>query len=200
MMRCAPVKHVANRVPGRSLLIAFFLFASSAAAELRESLAYTYYDAAANPGQSLLLSLNSASPIKENGRVFHGYTKWHVRWNFRWNERRDGTCNIASAKTEVTGTITMPKLVGGTVEQNLAFDRYTAALKQHEVGHYQIGKDAAIAIDRELLVLPAMTDCGSLERAANAGAYQTLEQHKEKERQYDAATGHGISQGAWLEK
>jgi predicted secreted Zn-dependent protease len=43
-----------------------------------------------------------------------------------------------------------------------------------------------------------MEDCPSLERQANALANQILEQYREKERAYDASTGYGKSQGAWL--
>lgn len=85
-------------------LLISFLIASSAVAEVRETLEYTYYDAVAKPGQSLSSNLAGASPIKEQGRVFLGHTKWDVRWNIGWSER-DGTCKITSVKTSVATTM-----------------------------------------------------------------------------------------------
>jgi hypothetical protein len=49
-----------------------------------------------------------------------------------------------------------------------------------ELGHYEIGKE--------------------LESTANALGYQTLDEYRAKEKQYDTSTAHGKSQGAWLEK
>ena len=184
----------------RHILLIFLMLASSVRAEVQESLEYTYNHAIAKPGQSLVLSLNAASPVSEKGRVFHGYTKWNVRWNFWWIENRDGSCKITKTKTSVAGTITLPRLAGGNTEQQAAFERYVAALKQHELGHYQIGKDAAATIDQALLDMPPMRNCTSLDKVANDGAYQALERYKEKERLYDANTEHGKSQGAWLTK
>lgn len=184
----------------RSLLTCVLLLASRAGAEIQDTLAYTYYDAVPKPGQSLSSSLTSASPIKEDGTVYHGHTKWNVAWTFRWDERDDGTCKISKATLRVTGTITMPRLIGGDAEQKRVFEQYAAALKQHELGHYQVARDAAAIIDRELLALPAMKDCARLERAANEGAHETLERQRAKERQYDVSTDHGKTQGAWLEK
>ncbi|MEO8103895.1 MAG: DUF922 domain-containing protein [Betaproteobacteria bacterium] len=184
----------------RTLLVSIWLFATAAAAEVQDSLEYRYYDAPASPGQSLMQSLNSATPIRENGRRFHGYTKWNIRWDFRWRESGDGLCKLVSANTRVTGIVTLPRLTGGDAGQQVAFDRYVLALTQHELGHYRIGRDAATQIDQDLLALPAMRDCASLEKTANDGAHRTLERFRNSERQYDVTTGHGSTQGARLDK
>jgi len=180
------------------LLIFLILVTSTASAEVVENLDYEYYEAIAKPSQSLLASVNDASPIRHNGRTYHGYTKWNVQWRFFWKAYDSGRCTITSAKTTLTATIQLPKLKGGTSSQKKRFEDYSAALKRHEWGHYEIGREAAASIDRELLLFPVMEDCPSLERQANALANQLLEQYREKERAYDASTGYGKSQGAWL--
>jgi predicted secreted Zn-dependent protease len=180
------------------LLIFLVLVASTANAEVVENLDYEYYEAIAKPNQSLLASVNESSPVRHNGHTYHGYTKWNVQWRFFWNTEGSGRCRIASAKTTLTATIQLPKLKGGTASQRKIFEDYSAALKRHEWGHYEIGREAAASIDRELLLLPAMEDCPGLERQANALANQILEQYRGKERAYDASTGYGKSQGAWL--
>ena len=132
-----------------------------------------------------------------NGQQFHAYTKWHVDWKFWWDRDHGAACRITSVRTSLTALITLPKLVGGNSAQRLEFERYVLALKQHESGHYEIGKDAAHEIDREILSLSA-TDCSTLEKTANQKATRILERYKEKERTYDADTKHGKTQGAWL--
>ena len=185
---------------GCTLLVSIWTLATGVAAEVQDTLEYTYYDAPVTAGQRLGPALTSASPINENGRVFHGHTKWNVHWNFRWSGRGDGTCMITRVTISFTANITMPRLVGGDAAQRQAFERYVAALKLHEMGHYQIGKDAALGIDQKILTLPTMEDCGSLKATANAGAYRILASYQDKERQYDADTEHGKTQGAWLDK
>jgi len=180
------------------LLIFLILVTSTASAEVVENLDYEYYEAIAKPSQSLLASVNESSPVRHNGHTYHGYTKWNVQWRFFWNTDDSGRCRITSAKTTLTATIQMPKLIGGTSSQRKIFEDYSVALKRHEWGHYEIGREAAASIDRKLLLLPAMEDCPSLERQANALANRNLEQYREKERAYDTSTGYGKSQGAWL--
>lgn len=176
------------------------LAANSALAEVSESLDYRYYTAAPRPNESLLSALNHASPIRENGRTFHGYTKWHVSWRFRWHQEPSGRCAITSTHTEVSGLIDLPQLKGGTTAQKAAFERYIPALREHELGHYRIGRDAAVQIDHEILRLPPMHNCQALEQAANDGAHRTLARFQQQERDYDARTGHGRTQGAWLKQ
>jgi predicted secreted Zn-dependent protease len=143
--------------------------------------------------------LNEASPIRENNQTFHGYTKWGINWNFWWDADDEGRCRITSSKTTLTTTVTLPKLSRGNVEQQSQFNRYSLSLKQHELGHYQIGREAAAVIDRMFVSLPAMQDCQILEKTANDTAYQKLETFKAKERLYDTDTEYGKTQGAWLE-
>ncbi len=167
-------------------------------AEVNESLEYSYYTAYADPSRSLLSILNAATPIRVDGKFFHGYTDWHVKWYFRWSEKPDGMCSISSVETELTCNIQLPKLLGATSEQSDQFDRYLSALRIHESGHCQIGKQAAVTIDRMILSLPQMSDCSDLKAAGNSIGYQALKEYKEKVKQYDAETGYGRSQGAWL--
>jgi len=103
-------------------------------ADVNESLEYTYYIANADPSRSLLGILDSSTPIREDGKSFHGYTYWHVKWHFRWFEKPDGRCKITSVTTELSCDIQLPKLLGATSKQRDQFDRYLSALRTHESG------------------------------------------------------------------
>ncbi|MBI2398019.1 MAG: DUF922 domain-containing protein [Xanthomonadales bacterium] len=64
--------------------------AQAAGAEVIESLDRIDCPATPRRGQTLRQALDAASPIREEGRLLYGYTKWHVRWNFRWWREADG--------------------------------------------------------------------------------------------------------------
>lgn len=190
-------------LPARLALLVLLIGAGltrGAGAEVRDQLATTEYAVTGNPSVSLLQLLDAASPIRENGKSFHGYTKWYVSWRYRWNENADGGCRISSVTTQVEGRMTLPRLVGGSAEQRLRFDTYLAALRKHELGHYTIAQQAGREIDAKILALPPMRNCASLESAANHLGHRLLNQHLAREKQYDATTEHGKTQGAWLER
>lgn len=182
------------------LLLCFLLTAQISSAEVSENLDYSYYTANADPARSLLNILNASSPIRQNGQIYHGYTNWYVNWNFRWYEEPDGRCRITSTSTKLTGDIKLPRLNGATSAQQGQFAKFVSALRTHEHGHYGIGKAAATEIDRKILSLPEMTSCSALESTANNLGMQIIDKYKERELRYDDSTGHGKSQGAWLER
>lgn len=93
----------------------------------------------------------------------------------------------------------MPKLIRPNALQKSQFERFITALNVHELGHYNLGKEAATVIGARILALPEMSRCEVLETAANNLGEQILNEYRERERQYDAATEHGKTQGAWLE-
>ena len=182
-----------------SFFLIFGLLAQNAFAEVIESLDYQYYDVDVAENQSLLFALNQASRIEQDGKISHGITKWEVRWNYRWSSDKDGMCKIISSTTNIRGTILLPRLTNSTEDQWNQFDSFFSALLKHEQGHYQIGKDAAKAIDEQILSLPPSSDCRALEKAVNGIANQTLDEYKKKDKEYDSNTMHGKTQGTWLE-
>jgi predicted secreted Zn-dependent protease len=92
----------------------------------------------------------------------------------------------------------LPSLIGGSIQQRQAFYPYLSALRTHESGHYQIGKDAANAIDRGIQGLPIAATCRELEQNANALGDRLLAEYRARERQYDQSTDYGKTQGASL--
>lgn len=183
----------------RKLLpLCFLIITKTVSADVSENLDYVYYTANADPNDSLLNVLNKASPIKINNHTFHGLTKWYVKWNYRWFEQPDGRCKITKVTTTYTSSIKLPELTGADSAQEQAFNNYLTALRTHELGHYDIGKQAANVIDSGIASLPEMSSCKELEATANGLGYQILDEYKIKEKQYDADTGHGKTQGAWL--
>lgn len=181
------------------LLLSLFIITQTASAEISEHLEYTYYTAEMAASRSIREALNKVTPIRQDNRQFHGNTKWYVKWNYRWFEQRDGRCKITKVATDLTATITLPKLTGATEQQAKVFDTFIVALRQHELGHYDIGKKVAEVIDKGILALPEMSSCDLLETSANALGHQAIDEGKRQDKQYDATTEHGKTQGAWLD-
>ena len=169
----------------------------AAQAEVSETVEQRHYTAELRNGASLLAALNRASPIRERGRIFHGYTRWFVEWRFHWRDGADG-CEISQVSTALRVTVTLPRLRTNDADATARFETYVAALETHEMGHVQVARDAARDIDAGLRTLPPSPTCGALEQAANALGHRRLEAARAVERRYDRDTGHGRTQGAWL--
>jgi len=172
----------------------------SALATVNENLAYTYYQVNVDSASSLRKALNSASPFKYNGRIFHGHTDWHISWHFWWDERPDGRCSIKRVSVDFTSTIGLPQLMSATTAQQNQFNTYVTALRTHELGHVNVGKSAAYAIDQAIFNLPEMASCSRLGAAANDIGNRMLSDYQAREIRYDAETEHGKTQGAWLDR
>ncbi|PZQ25403.1 MAG: hypothetical protein DI559_19385, partial [Ectopseudomonas oleovorans] len=63
-------------------LLPLLWLALSAHAEVQERLQEQYYDLQVASGESLSRTINQASPIRQNGQIYHAYTSWQVQWNF----------------------------------------------------------------------------------------------------------------------
>jgi predicted secreted Zn-dependent protease len=174
------------------------LFSQLSHAEVSEHLEYEYYTAYAQPNRSLSSVVKEASPLRENGKTMDGYTHWHVNWRFWWHESADGRCRMTNVTTDLTATITLPRIVNATTAQETQFNRFVAALRTHELGHYENGRHATMKIDSEILALPEMASCKTLGATANDLGNSILKEYNAMDVQYDAATDHGRTQGANL--
>lgn len=177
---------------------ALLLSCGLARAEVVEDLDYEYYDVDASEGW-LGDAINAATPIRQNGKRFHGYTKWQVNWRYWWDQDSEG-CTINRTEVKATGKITLPQLVDSTDENQEYFDEYIENLEAHELGHYEFAQTAAAEIDEFLLDLDTMDTCDEVQREANAGAREILDGYIRDEKQYDVDTGHGRTQGAYLQR
>lgn len=183
----------------RGLACLALLACAGARAEVSENLNTTYYEVSVQPGRPLAPQIHAATPIREGGRTFFGHTDWNVQWRWTWDRDSAGTCRFTRVTVTLRSTITLPRLRGASAQQAAAFERFLPALREHENGHQRTAQEAARAIDSELRNFPAQRDCATLEAQANALGERLLERYRDKERQYDRDTGHGKTQGAWLD-
>ncbi|WP_164718211.1 DUF922 domain-containing protein [Colwellia sp. Arc7-635] len=178
------------------LLISIFLsFYSSAETKVVEST--LFYEVAPASKGSLLETVNSASPIRENGDVFHGYTKYEINWRFWWKSNNK-QCVFTKVETTLKLKYTMPQLRSSKSDVKVVWSNWYPNLEIHEKGHGKLAKDTAYKIDKNLLSLGPKANCNLLEKAGNKLAHKLIGELKKSSKQYDLNTNHGETQNAWL--
>jgi len=94
--------------------------------------------------------------------------------------------------------MTLPRLVGGSSEQKQRFETYLSRLREHELGHYEIGREAALELEQQFYALHPAASCGELQSAAREAGARLLPRYEAMGDTYDVQTEHGRTQGAWL--
>jgi predicted secreted Zn-dependent protease len=178
--------------------LAAFAFPVLAAAEVHEVLDYDHYEAHAQAGHALATALNDASPFRPNGQVFHSATAWYLDWRIGPQPTPDGRCRVGEVRIDLHGQMMLPRLVGGSEWQNQRFDSYLVRLREHELGHYEIGREAARQLEKQFYALPAARNCSDLQSAAREAGARLLPKFEAMGDTYDQQTQHGKTQGAWL--
>jgi predicted secreted Zn-dependent protease len=175
------------------------LAAMPACAEVHEALDYENYEARAQPGRAVFLALNDASPFRPKGKIFHSATAWYLDWSVRSEPTADGRCRVGSVLVELHGRMMLPRLLGGTPSQQSRFENYLVHLREHELGHYEIGREAARELEKQFYALKPARNCGDLQAAAREAGARLLPKYEAMGDEYDLQTGHGRTQGAWID-
>lgn len=124
----------------KRLLALSMLFTFSAMAKTQITEVQKYYPVSATSKSKLRLALNAASPIRSNGKVFHGHTKYHINWRFWWNSTKK-ECRFTRVETTLELTYTMPKLIASTKEVREVWENWYPKLNAHKQKHGQLSKD-----------------------------------------------------------
>lgn len=165
-----------------------------------EKLTFSYYEAMySSSGQSIYSMLQNVSPIRQDGKIYLGYTSTSIEWVFNRFEHRDGRCRLTDVEVKYSATITLPKLRGAGEVDMSKFESFLTALRRHEMGHYDIGREIAEKIDKGVSGLPEMPSCKQLDLSVNDLGNRILEDSKNMGSDYDRVTDYGRSQGAWLD-
>lgn len=149
-----------------------------------------YYDVKGTSPAAIRKDMNGKRPTDMNdGRRVDALGKWHYRW--RWRVNGSGKCDLNSVELTFSGTVTLPRLadearLSRPVRERWA--RYYRALLEHEHGH--IG----YAYAQRDAVLAALK--GATCETANDAGKAALDRIRAHDRDYDARTRHGATQGA----
>jgi predicted secreted Zn-dependent protease len=146
------------------------------------------YTITGNTSAELRAQMDRLGPTA-TGQHWDAVESWYINW--RWPTAGDGSCELSSATVSVTNTVTSPVWTpppGVYPALVAAWSRYMLALATHEKGHV----DLVIAGVPSVLDALHKATCGSANSAANA----VLDQIRQRNADYDAATNHGATQGA----
>ena len=151
-----------------------------------------HYDVRGLDYPSLVRSVRANGP---NG--FHGLAKWNVAFDNSM-EPRGSDCAISAVRVRVTGEILMPRWVDAAaapLDLQRRWNDHYAALQRHEDGHIQHGRELAILVKERLMGLGVMA-CDRLNALARGESQRLYENLKLRDKEYDARTNHGATQGA----
>lgn len=154
------------------------------------NLEISYYDVSGKTPAAVRKDMNGKRLTDPgDGKPVDALSRW--RFNWRWRGNGAGKCNLNSLELTYSATVTLPRLVGEeTASKSLRerWRRYYRALKEHEAGH--VGY--AYAHRDEILAAIKGATCETANEAGRA-ALARIAAH---DRDYDARTRHGVTQGA----
>ena len=167
------------------------------AADLKINEEFVYYSVTAKSKELLLSSLNTATPIRERGDIFHGNTQYYIKWRFWWRSFKNN-CQFTKVNTHLKLIYTMPKLDSSDKDVINVWNKWYPNLSIHEKGHGTLAIKTAKEIDNSLLSIGVRASCEQLEADANTLANKLMSELKAANKHYDIKTNHGESQNAWL--
>ena len=157
-----------------------------------------YYPVAGNTAEQLWADVLEKSPVRQNAKRHVAYTSWHVNWQFWWLEQV-GSCEISKVQTRLDVTYTLPRLKqASSMPESLVtrWEKYYAALLEHEQGHKDLGIKAANEIEQRISGMGPRANCSQLEQDANAIGKSVIDKYSRIEKKYDRSTKHGLNTGA----
>jgi predicted secreted Zn-dependent protease len=177
----APISHGAASVVGTGATSAY-----TSPADLK----LDYYEVQGADFNAVLSSMMA-------GREFAGSTHWSLSYEYR-PRMAAGICKADSVTTRLELSMTLPHWSpppGVRAELIGRWERFISALRAHEDGHVRDAIDLESAAKRALLSLSSES-CRALDAAMRERFDQLLEQGRARDRDYDAQTRHGDTQGA----
>lgn len=182
-----------------SVLIGFLIFnVAKTWAEPAVTRNVKYYSIMGRTADDLRNSMNQ-NRKKLISQPYDGYTEWYVSWRFNFN-KNSALCQLSSVTTFVTVNFYMPKWEHSENANQMLRDQWEEfynGLRDHELGHKKFAVDAAAEIEKELpLQITVQDNCHKVNAEANRLAEQIIEKYRRREKEYDALTKHGKTQGA----
>jgi predicted secreted Zn-dependent protease len=147
-----------------------------------------YYDISGSTEAELRTQLDTLGPVGYDGYKGDATTEWFIHWN--WPGYGSSSCDLSAAEISYDIKVIFPRWIP---DENASPDlvakwaNYTKLLAEHEKGH----------VDSVLKNFPSVVDAikGATCETADAVGTELLQQIRQLDIDYDAATQHGASQG-----
>lgn len=155
----------------------------------------TYYDVHGSSYAELHADMRRLGP-KINGGSFVGETRSPMTWGWHTESIAGSSCSLRDVRVAVNAQILLPRWSPpADADSTLVAEwkRFIAALETHEAGHKDISAKAGRALKDELRGLSGL--CSQVGLRANDIARKIIDHATEEQKQYDADTRHGLTQG-----
>lgn len=168
------------------------------AADMTGPLTVNTYDVHGTTVNEIASDLDRNSPIVQDGRRLQGSTEWKIQTSYRWRiegsrcvlDRFDATLKVEM----ILPHWVQPRRPPAQLLQQ--WSRYSAALRKHEDGHFEIGEDAQQEMLARAKSLGSAADCDILAQEIDDLVAAVIDAHHKLELDYDTKTHHGETQGA----
>ena len=129
---------------------------------------------------------------------FAASTSYVINWQISYQTTHSGQCQVDKVSVGLHTQSTYPRR--SDIDDAIANSWYTFMqhLTTHEAGHVALDKQYATQILHTLQELPA-DNCQAIDQKATATASSLVRSLDQANNNYDAATGHGRTQGAALQ-
>ena len=180
------------------LCLVFFSLPLAANAGTETRVNNVNYMVGGKTAEEIWTDVLAKTPVHQNGKRYAAHTKWNVSWQFWWLDNGN-SCEISKVTTGLEVTYTLPRLkqTSSIPDSVLAqWDKYYAALFDHELGHRNLGSKAAIEIENEIYNMAPRNSCEQLESDANKIGKGVIAKYSRIDKDYDRTTNHGLNTGA----
>ena len=153
-----------------------------------------HYEVHGHDRESLHRSLKEKGP-----QGYHGLAQWKVAYRYT-TQRLGVNCQIDRVHVTLDGDILMPRWrneAQGSAELRQRWAHYYRALKRHEDGHIDHGRELALLVKERLLGLGSRP-CERMSGLAQDAFNRLYNNLKSRDKAYDERTGHGMEQGVRL--
>ncbi len=180
-----------------ALTLLFFGF--SAAAETIESVDYKYYEISPRTPYEIKPELMRRSPIRAGSGSYNGHTDWYIDWKYQTAPGSNG-CRLVSVQTRVHVMHTLPSLSEYVTDEKTieVFNKFNAALSQHEKNHGDHGLSAAREMDKIFSEVQPQRSCRDLARMLDGIGQSIVQKYTQLDREYDRTTNNGETEGAFI--
>jgi predicted secreted Zn-dependent protease len=148
-----------------------------------------YYEISGSTEGELREQLDALAPVGYDGYKGDATTNWFIRWD--WPGYGTMSCDLSKATVSYEIEVVFPRWAlpdDASPDLVTKWASFTRALAEHEKNHV----DFVVANYRSVLAAIKSATC----ETADAAASSALEPIRQHDRDYDAATNHGETEGA----
>ncbi len=161
---------------------------------------YDYYEIRGNSEKELRGQMYRNGVAMNDGEKYDSVTtwRWKMDYGYDWAPR---VCAANSFKVTLEISYRYPKWVKTGNAPQLLVDKWDGFIRNlitHENGHRDMAVEAAAELSRTVAELPPAASCAELDREVRALGHELMEKLNADEKNYDEATGHGKTQGAFF--